>query len=253
MNKELLGFFLIFIALFVGAFYYTNAIQAPVITSLNAVKSIYHNSVQFFEDAIYQHTFQARHIEELEKKLQKYEKNHLVMSQIAAELRDLYKENNSTLKTSPKVELVRSISYAKFGDFNRLWLEVKDYNDSKIYGLTYKELVAGIVIPQEGKPLALLNKDIKSAYAVYVGKQLAPGIVHGNNSQNLVVKFIPSWFDIQPGDEVITSGLDKVFFKGLKVGRVLSVTKSQGYQNAIVEPYYQENDPSFFHMIKATR
>ncbi len=253
MNKELFGFFTISIALFVGAFYYTNTIQAPFISSLNYIKSSYHDTVEFFEDAISQHTFQAQHIRELENKLQKYEKDHLVMQQLASELKALFQENNSTLKTSPKVELVRTISYAKFGDFNRLWLEVQEYNASKIYGLTYKELVAGIVIPQEGKPLALLNKDIKSSYAVYVGKQIAPGIVHGNNSHNLVVKFIPSWFDIKPGDEVTTSGLDKVFFKGLKVGRVLSVTKSQGYQNAIVEPYYQENDPSYFHMIKSVR
>ncbi len=253
MNKELFSFFIIFFALFVGAFYYSSSIQAPFVNALNSVKSSYHDGIEYIEESIYQHTFQSEHIRKLEEKLQKYEKNHLVMQQLTSELKDLFKENNSTLKTSPKVELVRAISYAKFGDFNRLWLEVQEYNASKIYGLTYKEFVAGIVVPQEEKPLALLNKDIKSSYAVYVGDQLAPGIVHGNNSQYLVVKFIPSWFKIHKGDEVITSGLDKLFFKGLKVGKVLSVTKSQGYQNAIIEPYYQENDPGYFHMIKSIR
>lgn len=175
------------------------------------------------------------------------------MQQMASEIDDLYKANKSELTTDPKVELVRAISYQKFGDLNRVWIDVRDYNASKIYGLTYNEMVAGIVVPQNNKPLGLLNRDIQSSYAVYVGKKRAPGIAHGNNAKNLVVKFIPAWFRIEEGDEVVTSGLDKIFFKGLKVGRVLSVKKSQGYQNAVIEPYYESNDPSYFHMIKNIR
>ena len=175
------------------------------------------------------------------------------MQQLASELNDMYKENNSSLKINPKVELVRTISYEKFGNLNRLWMNIPDYNASKIYGLTYKELVAGIVISKNGKPLALLNSDIKSAYSVYVGENKAPGIAHGNNGKNIIINFIPAWFNIKKGDEVITSGLDNIFFKGLKVGKIISVTKSQGYQNATVEQYYKANEPSYFHMIRSLK
>jgi rod shape-determining protein MreC len=253
MNKGLLSFFVIFIALFMGALYYTNIIQTPFINSLNYIKTTYLDSVDFIQKQINIHTFQAKHIEALNKKLRKYENNHLVMQQLASEINDLFKENKSKLKTYPKVELVRTISYEKFGNFNRVWLDIKDYNSSKIYGLTYKEMVAGIVIQHKGKPLALLNRDIKSSYAVQIGKNLAPGIVHGNNGKNLVVKFIPAWFEVSQGDEVVTSGLDNIFFKGLKVGRVLSITSSQGYQNAIIEPYYDSSNPNYFHMIKEVK
>ncbi|EDZ62356.1 Rod shape-determining protein MreC [Sulfurimonas gotlandica GD1] len=253
MNKELLSFFSLFTALFVGALYYTNNIQGPLISALNYLKSNYHYTTEFIQDSIDKHTFQADNITSLKEKLQKYENNHLVMQQMASEVDDLYKANKSELTTDPKVELVRAISYQKFGDLNRVWIDARDYNSSKIYGLTYNEMVAGIVVPQNNKPLGLLNRDIQSSYAVYVGKKRAPGIAHGNNAKNLVVKFIPAWFKIEEGDEVITSGLDKIFFKGLKVGRVLSVKKSQGYQNAIIEPYYESNDPSYFYMIKRIR
>ena len=172
------------------------------------------------------------------------------MQQLASEINDLFEENHSKLKTDPKVQLVRTISYQKFADLNKVWLEVPDYNSSRVYGLTYKELVAGIVVSQNGRPLGLLNRDIKSSYAVYIGENKAPGIAHGNNAKNLIVKFIPAWFSIKEGDEVITSGLDEIFFKGLKVGTVISVTKSQGYQNAVIEPYYTANEPNYFHMIK---
>ena len=196
-----------------------------------------------------QHFYQAQEIESLNEKLQKYENNHLVMRQLASEVNDLFKENSSNFKSNPKVELVRTISYEEMGNLNRIWLEVEDFNSSKIYGLTYKELVAGIVISENERALGLLNKDIKSSYAVYVGDNKAPGIAHGNNTQYLMVRFIPAWFKIEKGDEVTTSGLDNIFFKGLKVGKVISVTKSQGYQNALVMPYYKANNPNYFHMI----
>jgi len=253
MNKKTVSYFFIIIALFVGALYYNNPIQSPIISALNSIKSSYLSTVKFFENKINKHIFQAQEIENLKSQLQKYENDHLVMQQLASELNEIYKENNSSLKTNPKVELVRAISYEKFGDLNRLWMDIPDYNASKIYGLTYKELVAGIVISKNNKPLALLNSDIKSAYSVYVGKEKAPGIAHGNNGKNIVINFIPAWFNIKQGDEVITSGLDNIFFKGLKVGKIISVTKSQGYQNAVVEQYYKANEPSYFQMIRSVK
>lgn len=253
MNKGLLSFFSIFIALLVGALYYTDTIQSPFISALNSVKNNYHDSVEFMQETIHEHFFQARHITELENKLQKYENNHLVMQQLASEVNDLFAESHSKLKTYPEVQLVRTISYQKFADLNRVWLEVPDYNSSRVYGLTYKELVAGIVVSHNDRALGLLNRDIKSSYAVYVGDTKAPGIAHGNSAEHLLVKFIPAWFSIKKGDEVVTSGLDKIFFKGLKVGTVISVTKSQGYQDAVVEPYYKANDPNYFHMIKKVK
>jgi rod shape-determining protein MreC len=253
MTKGLLSFFSIFIALFLGALYYTDIIQAPFISALNSIKSNYHTSVEFIQKQAVRHFFQATRIAELEEKIERYENNHLVMQQLASEINDLFVQNGSNFKTNPEVELVRTISYQKFGDQNRVWLEVDDYNSSRVYGLTYKELVAGIVISQSGRPLGLLNRDIKSSYAVYVGESKAPGIAHGNSSENLIVNFIPAWFMIEVGDEVITSGLDEIFFKGLKVGSVVSVTKSQGYQSAVIEPYYKPNNPNYFYMIKKIR
>jgi len=253
MNKKLFSFLSILIALFVGALYYSNTIQAPLLSTQNRIKINYHNSIKYIGNNLNKHFFQADKITSLQEQLDKYENNHLVMQQLASEINDLYKENNSSLKTEPKVELIRTISYEKFGDLNRVWLEIPEYNSSKIYGLTYKEIVAGIVISKNNRALGLLNKDIESSYAVSIGSQHAPGIAHGNNGENLVVKFISAWVKIKEGDEVITSGLDNIFFKGLKVGRVISFTKSQGYQNAIIEPYYKANDPGYFHMIRSVR
>ncbi len=253
MNKKLLPYLFLLLALFMGALYYTNTIQSPLLTFLNNIKVFYHTTTQAVHDTIDQHFFQASTINTLKQKLKDCEKDHLIVQQLASELKDLYKENNSSFVTDPRTELVRTISYEKFGNLNRIWIDIADYNSSKIYGLVYKELVAGIVIPKDAKPLGLLNSDIKSTYAVYIGDEKAPGIAHGNNDKNLIVNFIPAWFNIKVGDEVVTSGLDHIFFKGLKVGKVIALSKSQGYQNAIVKPYYQACEPSYFHIIRSLR
>jgi len=253
MNKELFSYLVVLLALLTGALYYNNTIQSPIISTLNTLKTAYHNTTESIQNNFNEHFFQAQEIRDLREKLVMYENNHLVMQELASEIHDLYEENHSPLKTDTNVTLVRAISYEKFGNINRLWIEVPEYNSSKVYGLTYKELVAGIVISKNNKALALLNQDIKSAYAVYVGNNSAPGIAHGNNDEHLIVNFIPAWFKIQKGDEVTTSGLDNIFIKGLKVGRVISVSSSQGYQNAIIEPYYKNYEPSYFHLIRSIR
>ncbi|MDQ7044555.1 MAG: rod shape-determining protein MreC [Sulfurimonas sp.] len=253
MNKELFSFLFVFIALLVGALYFSDLIQNPFIKSLNSIKTSYHKSIKFTQNTIDKHFFQAQTIKKLKEELQEYENNHLVMQQLASEVHDLFQENKSSLKSNPSAQLVRVISYEKFGNFNRLWIDIPDYNASKIYGLAYKEVVAGIIIPKNNRPLALLNKDIKSTYAVQIGASEAPGIAQGNNSENIIIKYIPAWLEIKKGDEVTTSGLDNIFFKGLKVGKVVSVSKSNGFQDAIVIPYYNSNDPSYFHMTRTKR
>ena len=250
MNKELFSFLFIFISLLVGALYYTNTIQAPFIESTSFLKSNYHKVVKTIQKGFSKHFYQADQISILNEKLDNYENNHLIIQELASEINDLFEANKSKLQTNPQVELVRVLSYEEFGNFNRLWIDIKDYNSSKIYGLVYQELVAGIVIPKNNRPLVLLNKDIKSTYAVSIGSSLAPGIAQGNNSEYIIVKYIPAWLTINVGDEVSTSGLDEIFFKGLKVGKVISTTKSQGFQTAVVMPYYNSNDPSYFHLIR---
>ncbi len=252
MNKKLLSFFLLII-LFLAALNYSKEVQQPFISVLETIKIGYFNVVESFDSFVQRHISQANTIQRQEAELKEFRKNYLVVRQLASEVEDLLELEHSSLKVSPKVELVRAISYEKFGNMNRLWLEFPDFNSSRIYGLTYKNMVAGIVVNKKNRALALLNRDLKSSYAVLVGDEKAPGIVHGNNGKDLVVTFIPAWFKIKKGDEIVTSGLDNLFFKGLKVGKVVSISFSQGYQKAKVKPYFQSQNLDYFHVITKVR
>ncbi len=253
MNREVLGIFFLFAALFGAALFFSTGLQRPILSLSNSVKNSYHSLTESVAQGFDEHFAQQATIRQLRDKLKLYEESHLILHQVATELNELFIENNSTFKVLPQVELVRTISYAKFGDINKVWLDMPVFDASKVYGLVHKENVAGIVVLHEGRPMALLNGAPKSSYAVYVGPDKAPGIVHGLNSKELIVEFIPTWIKIKVGDEVLTSGLDHLFFPGLKVGKVLSIEQSQGYQNAIIEPYYNASNPDYFHLIRTIR
>lgn len=249
MNRELIGFLFIAFAIVIGVLKFTTWIQDPFLAGLNGVKDFYHESVQSVNDTIDEHFSQRDTIQELKAQNRKYQENNLLAQEFAVELNELFKEHNSSLKISPKVQLVKTLSYAKFGDMNRVWLDMKDYNTSKVYGLVSRGNSAGIVTFKHGQPLALLNSDYKCSYTVYIGPKRAPGIVHGKNSEEMIVEFIPNWIKLQVGDEVFTSGLDNLFFTGLRVGKVTKVTQNQGFQNAIIEPYFDATQPGYFHVI----
>lgn len=129
------------------------------------------------------------------------------------------------------------LSYVKFDDFTEVWLDVEK-KDSKIEALIQNHFAAGVVIKKANKAQALLNGNKKSNYAVFVGKNKAPGITHAmDNPEFIKIKFIPIWIKIQEGDEVITSGMDNIFFEGVEVGKVEKIITLDDMQEAIVKPY----------------
>lgn len=253
MNKQTFLIGAVLTALIGGALYFTHLLQSPMVHLNLVIKSSYFNMLESVRDTISEHFAQRSTIIDLRQKNAYYEKEILNLHQVADEYQKLLREHNSSFQTKPNTALVRAISYVRFGDPHRIWIEMESFDPKKVYGLLYRGYTAGIVVSKENRPIALLNGDVKSSYAVNVGSSMAPGIVRGNNSRRLVVEFIPTWIPISVGDEVLTSGLDRIFMSGLKVGKVISISKASGYQSAVVEPYFYGKNPAYFHVIREVR
>jgi rod shape-determining protein MreC len=253
MNKKNLTIFALITLLVGGALYFSNLLQHPILQITHGIKSYYHDAIETLQCSIDEHFKQQETIQDLRKKNRYYEQELLNLHQIADEYQKLLLEHNSTFVTTPDTALVRTLSYVRFGDPHRVWIEMEKFDPKKVYGLLYRGYAAGIVVGQNGRAVALLNGDTKSSYAVNIGTTLAPGIVRGNNSRQLIVEFIPTWIPISVGDEVLTSGLDRIFMSGLKVGKVISISKASGYQSAVIEPYFYGKNPAYFHVITQVR
>ncbi len=250
MNKDHVTVLLITLALLAGAIRYTNPLHDYFLEGLNGIKNSYWSVVESIEETIDEHFSQQDTIIALREQNKKYEKDHLLLQSIAAELNAIIASNKKRADINrTTVQLARAISYAKFGDRNKVWLDMQDFNKSKMYGLVRNGESAGIVIEKLGKPQALLNGDHKCSYAVYIGANKAPGIARGKNSDEMLVEFVPTWMKIKVGDEVKTSGLDQLFYEGIPVGRVKSFTQSQGFQTAIIEPFADTLNLGYFHVL----
>lgn len=154
-------------------------------------------------------------------------------------------------QTNSQIELIKVLSYVNFNDFTKVWLD-REATDENILGLIADNYAAGIVINKNGKSIGLLNGNKDCSYAIFIGADKTPGILtsSNNNQEELLIKYIPIWSEINKGDEVVTSGMDNIFFEGLKVGRIVEITNLPDMKIATVKPYVNVLKKKYFYSYK---
>jgi rod shape-determining protein MreC len=87
----------------------------------------------------------------------------------------------------------------------------------------------------------LLDRDC--SVGALIARSSATGVVSGQvgigdqGTSDLVMKYVGALADVVVGDEVVTSGLDGIYPKGLIVGHVRSVVGRSGlFKEVLVEP-----------------
>jgi rod shape-determining protein MreC len=100
-------------------------------------------------------------------------------------------------------------------------------------------IVGQIVSPSYEYSKVLLIIDPSSSVDALVQRSRARGIVEGNSEQYCRFKYVVRKADVQVGDTVISSGLDRLFPKGLRMGSVQAVARSQSgiFQEVRVRPF----------------
>ena len=234
------------IILLVIKYNFNELIKEPVLNITYEIKSEYINFVQNIRNFVQKHIEQKESIERLKKEVEELKKSADLSSAFAGKLRSLLQD--SIVMYSPELNITRAVSYVNLADYNRVWLDFKSKNPDKIYGLLYQGYSAGIVINQNGKSLGLLQGDSKCIFSVYIGDQKIPGVIFGDKD-DMIVRYIPVWMSVKVGDEVYTSGLDNIFYEGIKVGKVTKIIKEESYTSAIVKPYAKVLVPGYFHIV----
>jgi rod shape-determining protein MreC len=102
------------------------------------------------------------------------------------------------------------------------------------------EGVVGVVVEASARyAKVLLLIDPNSAVDAVVQSSRARGIVKGAGSGFCVFDYVLRKHQVRVGDNVISSGLDGVFPKGLRVGRISEVVRQNAgiFQNVSLTPY----------------
>lgn len=251
MNRFI--FFILFLAVSLGYLFEIDKKIAKNITNpFDFVKNFYINTALYIKETKEKYFTQVVTIEALQKQNKELRDYKIKYEATKKEVETILENLGNTNITTKDARFTRVLSYIDFNDYTKVWLDLEK-KDNSILGIISEEYAAGIVVNQNGKAKALLNGNEKCNYAIFVGNKKAPGIIHASkDSHTLVAKFIPIWFDIKKGDEVITSGMDNIFFEGLKVGRVISIKKQQDIQEATILPYAKVLKQKSFFVYKAT-
>ncbi len=245
MNRLKLLLFLVLL-IFISV-KFTDTGRGYVVGFNNYILTRYLNTKEYINNTIEEHFAQQKTIIQQKKEIKELEKSALLSIAFAGKLNAILKDNNLSAY-KPSVKMIRAISYSNLNNYNRVWLDFKDFNKSKIYGLLYQGYAAGIVVDKNSHPLGLLLGDPNSIFSVYVGKEKIPGVLEGDK-KDILVKYIPLWMNPKVGDDVVTSGLDNIFFQGVRVGKVVKVIQEESSKTVIVQPYINLKVPTYLHVI----
>ena len=248
MKKRSFFFIAFFLFSFALTYQYKPLIIQKIHASTNATKSFFLKKKENLLLAIEVHFNQKEQIEFLKKQVKELEPKASLSVALASKLNHLLKESN--LQTShPQLHLVQNLGYVSMQDKNRLWLDFPAFEPDKNYGLIYQGYTAGIVREHMQEPLAVLQSSNEALYSVFIGKDTIPGVAFGAG-KNIQIQYIPNYDSPKVGDEVVTSGHDKIFYEGIKVGRVIAVKKKDMYTIATVKPYANLKHAQFFYAVE---
>jgi len=243
MNKKYL--YLIITILLVIVFYFKENLTANILYLFNQTKENISSYIFNIKMEIKTHFNQAYQIKTLTKENKEYQD---YIAEITPILLNYKKLNKFEKIDNPNVVFTQTISYANLPDLTTIYINYKDKNLTTPKGLIYNNQTAGIVIKgYKNFSLASLNNNEKTSYTVFIGKDKIPGVLFGGNK--IIIKYIPKYKKINIGDLVITSGLDKIFYEGINVGKVTSITQYNLYQEATIKPFYNPMHPDFFYVI----
>jgi rod shape-determining protein MreC len=234
----------------VALLYFGGVIERVFTLFATTVQSAFLTVRHEAQETLHRHWDQAERISMLEKRCETLERRIIRCESQAQRYRAIATVTPFPSATDLPVRLVRALGYVRLGDFQRLWLEPFDgFDPQSVYGAVRDGYAVGIVLGEKGRPMLSLAGDSDCQFAVYVGRIRAPGIVAGEDPRHMVVRYIPDWMAVRVGDDVYTSGLDRAFPPGIPVGKVLSVTKMQGFKNARIEIYGDTLHPDYIWVV----
>jgi rod shape-determining protein MreC len=98
-------------------------------------------------------------------------------------------------------------------------------------------VVGRVVLASRYHSQVQLITNVDASTGVMVERTRSPGVLKGLGDALLSLDYISNTEQINPGDSVISSGLDGIYPKGLAVGKVIESHKGNSvFRSIVVEP-----------------
>lgn len=98
-------------------------------------------------------------------------------------------------------------------------------------------LVGRVVLTTKDLAKVQLVADNNCAVGALIERTRRQGVVRGNGSSVLQLADIPALADVQPGDRVLTAGIDGIYPRGIPIGTVTKAEPGQSlFKNVTLKP-----------------
>jgi rod shape-determining protein MreC len=88
-------------------------------------------------------------------------------------------------------------------------------------------VVGRVVLVSRFDAQVQLITNADASTGVIIGQTNSPGVLKGSGQQQLAIDYISNTDQVNVGDQVVTSGLDTIFPRGLLVGKVVESSKGR--------------------------
>jgi rod shape-determining protein MreC len=105
--------------------------------------------------------------------------------------------------------------------------------------ITPDGIVGKVQASYAGAALVMLISDPEAGAGVLLGRSRAPGILKGTGHAQCRIDYVSHEVDVAVGETVYTSGDDRVFPKGLRVGEVTRMQGGTDFQQIYLKPFAQ--------------
>ncbi len=246
-QKSILSF--AFLLILVALIYqYHDLFTDSVSHTSHRIKKLFITQKNQLQETINIHFNQVKKIQELEKKIQELEPKASLSIAFAGKLNHLLKESNTT-QFNPKLHLIQSLGHQSLLEPAHIWLDFKEFNQSKSYGLLYQGFTAGVIHKEKDLPVGVLQHAKEILFSVSIGQDHIQGVAYGAG-EFIEIRYIPEYENPKVGDRVLTSGDDHIFYEGIPVGEIIRIQKNRMYKIATVKPYVDPKDAQFFYAVE---
>jgi rod shape-determining protein MreC len=105
-----------------------------------------------------------------------------------------------------------------------------DVNDAVVNA---NGLIGRVVLTTNDMAKVQLISDSNTAVGALVERTRRQGVVRGDGGSGAQMYEVPSLADVQPGDTVLTAGIDGIYPKGIPVGTVTRVERGQSLSKSV--------------------
>jgi rod shape-determining protein MreC len=98
-------------------------------------------------------------------------------------------------------------------------------------------LIGRVVLTTKDMAKIQMVTDSNSAVGALIERTRRQGVVRGDGTGGAQMYDVPSLADVQPGDTVLTAGIDGIYPKGIPIGTIVKAEKGQDlFKNIAVRP-----------------